>query len=463
MIDSEQEILNNGRDTGRLQKIRDRLTSPSGGIYQGTLPDKTWAKTNIGQIYKKVILASAGIEKLGSKGNEYTVLGGWCAIRTRCMRDLAKGILTDVGTGREIKIESVEEVAHWITQAISADQIVESIGIYNGETYVAISEEKLWTEKVINALEDVFDRGLTTSEIDILSKAMSIAETKRFLITKQYIEYVTQKSVNFRRVIDRDIFNELVNGRDELLQAVQTSIKEIAEPLIQNRVKFDNKSLELWQQHKTIDDLCNYVRDYSLVWFMYTGPYLKILQDKGYVTTPKAIIMEPWSHGASNEAEANFKEKVFASQSGKNNYLVPGGLNEDLAFIAIDESSEYNFKPSKVNKTIAEVPNIINYDDFFATLKENKMIAALNLESNPSYMLGLNYLPYGKCREALLNMIRIKEDYREEKQKIKDTFKTQEDVKKAIQTLKKKESARMQLEAEKVNKELYDMFFSIFH
>lgn len=415
IFDQKQRLLNNSRDTLKIEIIRSKLSLPKGGIYNGCLPKYSWAEKNIGQTYYKTILASKGIENM--KFGTYTVLGGWCSLRTKCVNDLSKGILTDPETGLIQYYKNVDEVAQWLLNAVSADQIIESIGIYNGDSYAAISEEYLWSEKVIRILQKYFSRKLLNSEQDKIRQSIRISDDRRYKITKRYIEQVQNKKIALTKIIDSDIFSELIKSRDRILNNFNISLVDLGKRLATNRGLLKNKNNN--DRKAILEDIRFYVNNYSIVMLMYTGYYLEILKKKGYVETAKAIVIEPYSHIQSNEFEGEFKGIVFSSNKGKNNYHIKDGINENIGFIAVDDVSTYACKRIKLSKSIFEVPNIKNYNKFIDILSSDKNISILDLRHNPVFMCGVNYLPYSKCREALLEMINIRNEYLIRKRKIK--------------------------------------------
>ncbi len=455
----EQKILKSARDNNKLAIIRVRLSRNTGRIFEGRLPQPEWAEKNLGETYDKTVLASKGVEQLGkNKNSVYTVLGGWCAIRTKCLREIGEGILTDPVTGKKKQIKTVSQVAQWIQNAVSLDQIVETIGIYNGTNYVAISEEKLWTKKVINTLELYFNRELTDNEKQNIFIVIKTAEEIRYKITKKYIEYVSGHGISLTRVFDSDIYDDLIQGRNILFEKVGISINDLVEPMILRILKRSDSELQVGT--KTRNDLLNYIDNSTLVWYMYTGDYLELLKKKNYVNTPNGIIIEPWSHAVSNESEAKFNTLIF---TGKNSYLHPGGVNENLAYIAIDEASNYNWKSYKSQLSIAEIPNIQNYKIFFEKNTYTNTFSNLELAKNLPFMYGVNFLPYGKCRKLLLEIISVNDEYRLKLKENKNKYNDYNNGRKnKIQQLKKTYSAKMVKLSKQIDLEIRKMINSIF-
>ena len=456
IFDQKQKLLNNSRDTLKIEIIRSKLCLPKGGLYKGCLPKYKWSEENIGQTYYKTILASKGIENM--KFGTYTVLGGWCSLRTKCVNDLSKGIFTDPKTGFIQKYKNVDEVADWIAHAISVDQIIESIGMYNGDSYAAISEEYLWSEKVIRIVQKYFSRKLLNSEQDKIRQSIRISDDRRYQITKKYIELVQNKKITLTKIIDSDIFSELVLARDKMLNDFNISLVDLGRQLTTNRGLLKNKNKN--DKKEIQEDINFYINNYIIVMLMYTGYYLEILRAKGYVKTAKAIVIEPYAHVQSNEFEGEFKGAVFSSDKGKNNYHIKGGINENIGFIAMDDVSTYACKRVKLIKSIFNVPNIKNYNKFIDILSTDKNISILDLRNNPVFMYGINYLPYGKCRKALLEMVDIRNEYLIRKRKIK--YYPENESFYEIKELKKNKSILIYKHALIVLNELDRLFSKIF-
>ncbi len=406
-MDSQQPLLAAFKNPDKLASIRRKLQSSTGGIYQGTIPDPEWGRKHLGETYDKVILASAGVEKAFTNPDEYTVLGGWCALRTKDLQNIQRGFLINPFTGSPTTIKTVKQVSQWIKEAISLDQIVETVGLYNGNNYVLISEVSLWAKKIIRYLEQYFSRNLTPYETDSIFTALEESETIRCKITKRYIEYAKEDGINITRVTDTEIYHELVEQRNELLSRMGTSLREVAEEIVNNRKPFTSSEIH------NLTNFENYIDEYSLVLTMYTGPYLELLQNKKYVTTPSALIIEPWTHiRANNEAMAFCNQKIFANKSGRNNYLTPSGINANLAFIAVIEASNSYFIPDKVVKNISEVPNLKNYNRYLK--QERQEISKMDQPflDNDIFSFTYNYYPYGICNSLLCEALSKTENHR---------------------------------------------------
>lgn len=420
LYSDKQVLLNNSRNPIRLKKIREKLCLSNGGLFEGQLPDYEWAIENLGEQFNKVILASKNIEKLclGS----YTVLGGWCVLRTKCMQDLRSGIITDPKTGEKKQYETIEEVCQWLEKAIALDQIIETVGSYNGDLYVAISEEHLWSEKIIKAVAKKLNKKFTAHESEQIVKAIRFSEEKRARATEKYLSFVKGKKIRITKVRDSLIFQDLVKARNDLYNHFGITNEKLLQPVIKRRL-----SRDLEQSQDQITDLFIHMDRYSLVLLMYTGYYLNILKEKGYVKTENAIIIEPYSHTRSNESDSEFRRILLSEEKGAHNYLVKGGINEHLGFIVLDEISDYGLHKFSKLKTIAEVPNIKNYFEHLKSISESNTISILDLKKNTAFLAGINYLPYGECGKALERMITISNGYFKKTQELNGNSKKNTD------------------------------------
>lgn len=350
MLAPQQHLLNYVRDNTKLQQIREQLKQPSERTYNGTIPSYEWTENVLGNnIYEKIILATPGIEQLGtSKETAFTVLGGSCVLRTKCFHRLKAGFITDMVTGEKKNITSVAQVAEWIENAISLDQIVDIVGPYKGAAYAIISEEYLWLQKIMSALEHLFNRKLTDNEQDMLAAAIQKSEQKKHEMLKKYLAYVTQKEAHVVRIVDADIFDELREARDTLLDALDIKFEQLKE--LYKNIFHTNQ--------KTDDSLYAYLDSVSIIETMYSGLYLNILQKRGYVKTPKGIIIEPWIH-------ARLGNILNIKKVEKKHMYLYSGIDTNLAFIAMDSASTKGFLRTQSKKSIQIVPNIYNYKKIF--------------------------------------------------------------------------------------------------
>ncbi len=459
----EQELLNSARENQKLLIIRDMLQQPNGGIPDGKLPSHDWAEKFLGETFHKVILATNGIEKLGEKGYEFTVLGGWCAVRTQCLKEISEGKLTDYISGETKTFTTTFEVARWLQSAIAFDQIIEAVGKYNGTEYVAISEERMWTEKVVHALERYFSRKLHQTEKDEIQIAIHNAEEKRYECTKRYLEYASGKKINLLRVVDRDIYKDLELARTRLFRKLNISLSDLTKSTI-DRITNRKQILEVNELENFIKSINSYIKSYSLIWMMYTGPYLSILKKKGFVKTPKAIVIESWNHfsGIEIEAKTEFNYRLFGQNNGENNQLQPHSINEDIAFIAMDEPSDFRWKRHRRTRKINKVPNIHNVEKYVHTLSVSPTITSLDLSKNEVYQECFNFIPYKQGFTLLNKMQTIASDYRTTRKNMLDKQNSASNMKSQVAKLRSQKEHELKEIAVKALEEMKTMLQFVF-
>lgn len=460
MMKEKQLILDYSKDKGKLKKIRKDLSNKGGSLFNSTLTYNNHVDLFLGEGYQKTISLSKGFEDAGLSADETTVLGGWCAARTKCLLEIEKGNLFNPIKGSVIPL-TFKNLIDWIQTAISGDQIIDSVGIYNGDKYALISEQLLWSRKIARAFETGSNTILNNTEKNLILDAIKISENRRFLITKKYIEFVKGKRIDLVKFTDSEIWDDLVKARNVLLDQIGISLKDLVAPFIENRFNHDLK-----QDINAQNDLKNYIDEYSLVWTMYTGPYLQLLKKLGIISTQNAVIIEPWSHARSNEGQIKLNDTIIQTSS-RNHYLGNKGINKNLGFIAISESSEYNFKSTRTSLTISKVPNIQNYKLYFDRLNADSSISNLDLSRNKSFVLASNYLPYGKAKDLLVQMIVISNEYKNRKLKIKNNnlnfLDNNSRNKEEVRSLRGIKSKEMQNISLRLNDILFAMFEEIFN
>lgn len=438
MINERSQILDNLIGQSKIQRIQTQIHPENGGLinYEPNPTREQWINSQFGKFGVKILAFSNNAEQLNQ--NDITVIGGWCAIRTADLLLMQQGILSDPLTGRRKQFKTPQEVAEWTTRAVSIDQITEAIGIYKGTQYAAISEEQLWTERVQNTVGRTLDRQLTEHEKTKLDESLHIAEQKRFLFTNRYVTYVRQKDISITRVVDKDIYNGLISVRDEMLDCAGVTLDQL---------------LSKFPDEKT-------TRGYSIVWGMYTGPYLALLKNRGYVPSQKGLIVEPWWHATSETRTKKFvNQRIFSNPN--NQYLSPNGLNSDLGFVAFADTLAQN-GGQRIREAISinACPNPENYRHFIDALSKNPEIMSLSLGNNPAFIWGANFLPFGTCAESLRVMIQIKNQWKQEKELLQRNS-IEERIGKT-ESLKKKYQAFLGIEAIKVIAELDRMLQFVF-
>jgi hypothetical protein len=301
---------------------------------------------------------------------------------------------------------------------------------------------------------------LTEKQGQLVLDSLRSNENKKFIATKKYLEAISGSELEVVKFTDSEIWDDLISARDKLFLSSNTTLEDLAQFMVQNRSSH-NQSLD----SKIINDISVYIRDYSLVWTMYSGFYLEILKKKKIVNTKFGLIIEPWVHSRSNEAQILLNENLIES-SVNNHYLNPAGINKNLGFIAISEYSSYNFKSTRVNNSINEIPNLLNYRGFIEKLGNSASIDNLDLTKNETFMLACNLFPYGMVKTYLNEMVEIANDYKSQKLKIKSNADNANggcDFKRRIEIteLKNQKSIQMKSISIKINEMLLGLLDNI--
>lgn len=453
-------LINQARDVTFLNKIRTKLSENTGGIHEGYIPNDVWLNRIIGETAEKFVLASPNIEQLDNV-DSITILGGWCALRTKCLQDLSSGYLTDVKTGEKLRIFNIKDITEWLTKAISFDQIYDAVGTYTGNFYTILSETYLWSLRVADTIEKLLNRKLDEKDFKKIISAIRIAEEQRYKLTIEYIKsyYSNQQKdlIKVNVVWDFDIIDELKKIRDTLLQQVNLNLHNFIVHFssnLQTNNTFKSTDADTAQE---IESITKYLDAYSLVWMTYTGPYLEVLKKLDYVNTQTAIIIEPWSHAYIGSLRArNEFNTLFLS--GKNQYLHPDGINSSLAFVAIDQIGDFNGTRHRTSKSISEVPNIYNFKNFVETNLYAESISSLNLQQNNAFNLGYNYLCFGDYKNILKEMIDLSIEYKNVRKNITNQSIKLEDKLTEVKKIKDKFSKKMRTLGDSIKYSLIEHF-----
>lgn len=358
------QLIESYRDYSKIEYLRKKLSQQGSKVIDGDIPTNQWGKNVLGPSYHKTLLMTKGLESISEDADDFTAMGGWCALRTKDVNNLRRGYIVNSENGKKYKYKSVQDVADWIKKTISIDQVIESVGIFNGKKYLIISETKLWSDKVIFILEKYFQRGLTQNEKSQIYYAIKESEDMKFHATKAYINTFSPiTSPKITRIFDYEIFDELTEGRDNLFKKFNIEYDELIFPVIQ-RIKERHPNKNIKQEKQIIE---KYARDYSMSWFFFTGAYFNILKEKEFVDTNYGLLINPWIYALGEEFEA---ERVFNSQvfTGNNSYLNPNGINSKLAYVAVNQSETFTFKVLKTVNSIDLMPNTQNYKNYIDNL-----------------------------------------------------------------------------------------------
>ncbi len=361
----------------------------------------------LGEFAPRVLIVSDPSNPLSLVPEQIAVAGGWCALRTKDVANLSQqGVIMDPQTGALQTVRNVDQVACWIQQSVTFDQIVESIGAPNASEYAVISEKRLWTERLVAKTGAIVGRKLNQKEQDALEQAVDISEKVRAEMTKRYLQIVTgNENIIFTRVVDEDIWKDLRLAQAEMLSYVGLSIAKL-------QAMFP-KDAET-------------IKTSAMVWAMYSQPYFQVLRDKGLLEKQTVFVVEPSLHTFADTAPGNeVVQRIYQEQA---RYFDPKGMNKDTGFIAFIECVTPEGLNVRKNLAVGEVPNIVNWPTLFmeGQALDPSMNAVVNPKDNKLFLWGVNLFPFGKVRERLLRLVTLQEEFQREKAGISQTFSANE-------------------------------------
>lgn len=424
----------------KVFSILSKISSPGGRVVDGLKGEELNSPqiTKLfGQFGQRLVSVSKGAERLLPQ--DVTAIGGWCAVRTIDMQLLQKGLITDPNTGEITNYQSPEQICEWLERSPSIDQVIEAIGLYSGDKYIAISEEQMWGNRIKAAVSTQQRRPLLQEEVNSIEASIQKAELFRFELTKRYIEYVTGKKPDFLRFTDRDIYSDLVKVRNEMFKAAGISLERLIKMFPED----------------------NGIEGYSLIWGMYTGPYFALLKQKGIANTSKGVILEPWWH-AIGETNSKHYMNVLTYTPFWKNYFQKTGINGDLGFAAYANLMTQNGDLMWVSTPLNQMPNASNYNDFLERNFRQESCQNIDLSQNPAFIWGVNLLPYGRCQQALYEMVRIKDEYKLSKKQITASSTDKDQTIQSVSQLKNESSQEILIQAEIVIEELKKMLQVVF-
>lgn len=352
----------------------------------------------LGDFAPRVLILSNPDNPLSLLPEQIAAAGGYCALRTKDVESLSKeGVIMNPITSELAEIKSVEQVCRWIIDSVTFDQAIESIGTPEAFEYVAISERRLWTERVNAKLSKVFDRKLSQAEQNMVERSLEEAEKIRAIITERYISLVTgNENVNFKRVIDDDIWEDLKKAQEEMFARAGITINDLV-----SNFPSDAET----------------IKSSAIVWAMYSEPYFDMLRNKGFIKNKTLFIVEPTLHTFADTAAGNAVVNAIYQNSGE--YFDPNGINKNTGFIAFIECVKTGGDSVRKKSGVGEVPNISNWkrllkDGFLNPLNNN----IIDPTQNQLFVWGVNLFPYGKVRDSLLALLEIQEEFQAEKKKI---------------------------------------------
>lgn len=379
--------------TKRIDQAR-RGHLPDGLILR-ELTDRTDFEAVLGDNFApRVLIASDPNNPATLIPEQIAIAGGWCALRTKDVATLSeKCMIMDPKTGLIMPVTSVWQVADWIKQSVSFDQIVESVGFPKGAEYAVISEQGLWSRRLAAKLSDIFDRKLAPAEISAIEKAVARTEQARATMTERYLALATGGPVDFRRIVDEDIWDDLRRAKSVMLGRV---------------------GLPEWKLIDKFPSESPIIKTSSMVWAMYSEPYFDALRRNGYVTKKTVFIVEPSLHTYADNASGNTVVQTIYQDRGK--YFDPKGINPNTGFIAFMECITESGVNVRKNLGVGQVPNISNWRNLFenGTLTPDKNLA-IEPRDNKLFVWGLNFLPFGATRQNLLRLVKLQEEFIKEK------------------------------------------------
>lgn len=357
----------------------------------------------LGDFAPRVIMASNPNNPTCLLPEQVAVAGGWCALRTKDVINLSQqGIIADPYSGTLKEVRSVDQVADWIRNAVSFDQIVESIGAVNAAERIVISEQRLWTERVITKLSVIFGRPLSLDERATIRDSIESSEKKRATMTERYLKIATGKeNLNFRQIVDGNIWQDLKYARADMLSRVGLSAKKL-------QVMFPDDAESIPAS--------------AIVWTMYSEPYFDVLRNKGKVSKKTVFVVEPSIHTYADTRPGN--EVVQRIYQDKGKYFDPKGMNANTGFIAFMECITPNGLNVRKNLTMGEVPNIANWERLLNAdgILDPEKNAIINVKDNLLFVWGTNLLPFGQTRQSLLSLAELQDEFLSEKGRIGGSY-----------------------------------------
>jgi hypothetical protein len=402
-------LCGSGKDSSSLQKRINQAQAghlPQGVTLDNLSPNNLEAfKQILGEFNTKVILVTDPQDFNSLIPEQLAIAGGWCALRTADVNQLNNGLIINPITNQPEKISSVKQVADWLKKSTTFDQIIEAVGVTIGNEIFAISEARLWSTRICDKLAQIFQQPLTSSETTVITQAIEDAEQTRFKLTDRYLQFVTNnQSPPLFRLVDRDVWQELGEARDELLKTAGVSLEDL--------------SLRLSQP-------VNYLKDRGRIWAMYSQPYFNALRNKGIITSPQVLISEPVLHSfGTSEADRFIVNQIYHD---KGIYFNPSGINPDTGFVVFIECLTSKGKSVRRELPVGTTPNISNWEQLFDRRSFEKPTSPLqgllaaenNLILNPAennlFIWGINFLPFGETLTALSRLVDVKAQFNQDK------------------------------------------------
>ena len=413
LLNRDAEI--NSRYAKRVAQCRNGYI-PQGMEY-ADLPN--YYRDILGPLAPRVLLAT-NPNSFNLLPEQLAAAGGWCALRTADMVLMSeRGSIMNPENGMIEPVKSVRQFTDWIRKSPTFDQAVECVGPIKASEFPVISETRLWSKRAIDKLARILDKALTTDESSEIEAAISDAEDTRELLTNRYLQACLENSEsNIIRYNDYDISKELKEARNKLLRTagLQPNWMTSQDPTIPNA---------------------------SLVWAMYSEPYFDMLRRKKIIESRKVLIVEPAFHAyPETQPHRLVTDRIYQE---KGIYFDSDGLNPNTGFVAFIECLDERGFNIRRSKPAGLVPNISNWEGMFYTGQQfdpyNEASLTINPTSNPLFLWGLNIYPCGKTLDALFNLIKVQQDYKE----LKSLYRNDDQAINAIKRSKKDEVASQNL------------------
>ncbi len=330
---------------------------------------------------------------------QLTIAGGWCALRTNEVNNLQNGLIINPETNLPEEIKSVFQVVKWIQSAVSFDQVTEALAPLAQGEIMAISEVKLWSNRICQKLSYILGQPLSSAEKERVFNAVETADQTRYKLTQRYLSYVTdsRRGQELIRLPDYQIWKELTSARDELLQSGNLSLSQLA---------------------KIHDSSPAWLESLSLVWAMYSQPYFRNLRQSGFISGTNYLVTEPAEHAiAASATEAYFVNKIYQNLGV---YFDPSGINANTGYAAFIGCIDSRGQNARRSLTLGSIPNLANWEKLLSigTLApENNL--SLNLKENQLLLWGLNLMPFDAIvQQAIIGLTNIRSEFVDSKKEI---------------------------------------------
>jgi virulence-associated protein VapD len=402
---SKEVDLTNFRSVTKLESIRERFNQEGHPTYNYEKPDPQLAEKIFGAHSSHILGTPKNISD-HIKPHNFNVIGGQCGLRTADLNLIQQGEYPSLNGEKLNKIEgNFNNFLDWLGKAISLDQIVDAIKYAETDVFISISEVKSWTEKITLIIEETFQRKLSDAERDGIKEALRKADIYRHKIINKYLQSLSSHEIQIIRVEDAQIYPDLKSARDELFDKIDLSVKDLQKTLASSR-EIENDKLS------TGGKLSNFVKSKSLVNIMYTGIYVKLLQDLGLTKYKYTLINEPWYYPISNEADQHFFNKMMKEKG--NYYFDKNSINSNIAFIPALGFENYGGTPYNFTKNISEVLNTENYQSEFKRIKKESK-SVLSIKNNKLIQLSFNTSPTDEILEIIHNLDSVVANYTHKK------------------------------------------------